>query len=145
MASRGLGFDVGAHVYLFSLGPSRLGIGASYAEIRATAIGSRARVRLLAPQLSFNFGTDRGWSYLSAGVGTGNVRTEVFDGVPGTAESGDVRNVNLGGGARWFVTRHAAVGFDVRFHRLAAGEPRGARAGTPQTMVVTIAVGVSLK
>src|SRR4051812_19442920 len=33
---RGFGLDAGAHVYLFSLGPARLGVGARAVLIRAT-------------------------------------------------------------------------------------------------------------
>lgn len=142
---RGFGVDVGAHVYFVSLGPSRVGAGISFVQVRGTAPDISSTVRLLAPQLSFNFGSENGWSYLSAGIGTARVDTELRGETTGTAESGSVRNLNFGGGARWFITSHAAVGFDFRFHRLAAGDARGTRPGTPRVMLVTTSVGVSLK
>lgn len=145
VAPRGFGFDAGAHVYLATLGPARIGVGASFAQIRGTSSDASATVRLLAPQLSVNFGSAAGWSYLSAGVGTGRVDTEVRRETTSAADSGSVPAINLGGGARWFLTDRAAVGFDVRFHRLAAGEPRGTIAGTPQVTLMTVSVGVSLK
>jgi hypothetical protein len=79
-------------------------------------------------ELSFNFGTASGWSYLSAGYGRGQVR-----------ETGWVASQHFGGGARWFVAERLAVGFDLRFHRLSAG------ATTPSTMPFVIAAGVSVR
>ena len=141
--ARGFGGEGGAHIYLLNLGRSRLGLGASYTIVRAAADGVTSDVRLLAPQISFNFGSANGWSYLSAGLGMSRVRTEIGTLTP--AESGSVRTINVGGGARWFLTSHLGVSFDVRFYRLGTGEPRGARAGTPPTTVVATALGLSIK
>jgi hypothetical protein len=129
--ARGFGFDVGAHIYLFSLGPARLGIGANYIEVRGTATDADATLQTIAPQLSFNFGTSDGWSYLSVGAGTARVKA---------IESASSSAINAGGGARWFMTRHLAVGFDVRFHTIGAdGDTMGA------STQVSAAVGLSLK
>ena len=129
--ARGFGFDVGAHIYLFSLGPARLGIGANYIEVRGTAADADATLQTIAPQLSFNFGTSDGWSYLSLGAGTARVNA-------GAEASSSA--INAGGGARWFLKRHLAVGFDVRFHKIAAdGDTMGA------STQVSAAVGFSLK
>src|SRR3989338_1983175 len=83
-----VGFDVGAHVYLFGVGPAQIGLGASLLRAggsasppKPTAAASTTppprqtlpdvdtRVQMFTPQLSLNFGSSRGWSYLSAGVG----------------------------------------------------------------------------
>ena len=129
--ARGFGFDVGAHIYLFSLGPARLGIGANYIEVRGTATDADATLQTIAPQLSFNFGTSDGWSYLSVGAGTARVNA---------VASASSSAINAGGGARWFMNRHLAVGFDVRFHKIAAdGDTMGA------STQVSAAVGFSLK
>jgi hypothetical protein len=134
--SRGFGLDVGGHVYLLSWGPSRVGVGVSYVRVRGTATTVAATVGAFAPQVSFNFGTRNGWSYLGAGWGRAWVRTTAEQ-LAGTAEreSGALAAVNFGGGARWFLTRHVGVGFDVRWHRLS---------GTPRTMLLTAAAGVSI-
>lgn len=145
VSTRGFGFEAGAHVYVTRVGSSRVGAGASFVHVRGTSPDASVTVRLLAPQVSFNFGTDDGWSYLSAGVGAARIGTDLQGQTARTAVSGTVRSVNYGGGARWFLTSHAAVGFDVRFHRLAAGEPRGTTAGTPQVTLTTVSVGISLK
>ena len=150
--SRGFGADVGGHVYLFNLGPARVGLGASVMVVRATATaassqaesvepGQRVTVtlRAVAPQISLNFGSRDGWSYLSAGVGVGNVNARTGDSSPGERGSGGLRTVNYGGGARWFVTPRMALGIDLRAYQLAAG------AGTPRVSVFAAGAGLSLR
>jgi hypothetical protein len=134
--SRAFGIDAGAHVYLFSLGPSRVGLGANYVRARGTTPGVAATFTTVAPQVSFNFGTVNGWSYLSAGYGRAAMVTRVESvGGPDTQESGSLASLNLGGGARWFLTRHVGIGFDVRWHRLG---------GTPGASVVSASAGFSV-
>lgn len=134
--SRGFGFDVGAHVYLFSLGPARVGLGASYLQARGTSDTVTANVSTVAPQISFNFGSSNGWSYLGAGLGRASVRTTAVQ-LSGTAEqeTGSVASINVGGGARWFLTSHIGIGFDVRWHRLSS---------TPTAMLLSAAAGFSI-
>lgn len=118
--SRAFGFDAGAHVYLFTLGPARIGLGASYLRVRGTTPGVTATFSTVAPQVSFNFGSTNGWSYLSAGYGRALVDTTVNDPTGSVRDSGSLGAVNFGGGARWFIRAHLGVGFDVRWHRLAS-------------------------
>jgi hypothetical protein len=112
--ARGFGFDVGGHVYLFTLGPARLGVGANVLRVRGTATDATTTLQIVSPQVSFNFGTADGWSYLSAGFGTAKVDTSDGD----TSASSNA--VNAGGGARWFLNRHLAIGFDLRVLKVAA-------------------------
>jgi hypothetical protein len=129
--SRGFGYDVGGHVYLFNLGPARLGLGVNVIGVRGTAPDATATMDILAPQLSFNFGSSDGWSYLSAGAGTARVKA---------AETASSSAINAGGGARWFLRRHIAVGFDLRWHKVAAdGETMDA------STVFAASVGFSVK
>ena len=115
--TRAFGFDVGGHVYLFQFGPARVGVGANLLRFRGTASPATTTVAAapdmktttttLAPQVSFNFGSSEGWSYLSAGFGTAHVNTarSSFDkGEALTHESGSLSSVNLGAGARWFAS-----------------------------------------
>ena len=134
--SRGFGFEAGAHVYVFSLGPARVGIGAAYTSARGTSETVTATVSALAPQVSFNFGSSNGWSYLGAGLGVAWIRTTAVQ-LSGEAEqeSGGVRALNFGGGARWFLTSHVGVGFDLRWHQLAS---------TPRTMLLSASAGFSI-
>jgi hypothetical protein len=146
--ARGFGIDVGAHIYVARLGPSRVGVGANLIQVRGSTPGISASARLIAPQVSFNFGTSEGWSYLSGGVGTAEIEGtyggSVLD-AETTRDSGITMATNFGGGARWFFTPRLAVGFDLRLHRVSAREATEARPGTPGTMVVAAAVGLSVK
>ena len=129
--ARGFGYDVGGHVYLFNLGPARLGLGINVIGVRGTAPDATATMNILAPQLSFNFGSSEGWSYLSAGAGTARVKA---------GETASSSAINAGGGARWFIRRHIAVGFDLRWHKIAAdGETMNA------STMFAASVGFSVK
>jgi hypothetical protein len=129
--SRGFGYDVGGHVYLFNLGPARLGLGVNVLGVRGTATDATTTMNILAPQLSFNFGSSDGWSYLSAGAGTARVNA---------GETASSSAINAGGGARWFIRRHIAVGFDLRWHKIAAdGETMDA------STLFAASVGFSIK
>jgi hypothetical protein len=129
--SRGFGYDVGGHVYLFNLGAARVGLGVSVIGVRGTATDATATMNVVAPQLSFNFGTSDGWSYLSVGAGTARVNAEA---------TGSSSAINAGGGARWFIKRHLGVGFDLRLHRIAAdGDVMG------DSMTFSASVGFSVK
>jgi hypothetical protein len=154
--ARGFGADVGVHVYPFGWGPSRVGVGVDilYARGSVAGAGLSTVVKGVAPQFSLNFGSRDGWSYLSAGYGVMTLRSEApvvttpiesddetvrTDTTGGAVESGSVAALNFGGGARWFLSRHLAVGFDLRFHRLSAGDV------TPSTMLFGATVGLSLR
>jgi hypothetical protein len=154
--SRGFGVDVGAHVYFLSVGLARIGVGANFVHVRSTAIAPVAAIddeqsvagpgqrltltmEMIAPQVSANFGSRDGWSYLSAGIGTASITTETADVMPGHQESGRLRSVNFGGGARWFIRPRLAFGFDLRAYRIAAG------AGTARTSVFAVGAGLSIR
>jgi hypothetical protein len=153
--SRGFGADVGAHVYLFNLGPARVGLGAGLLAVRATASASNTQaeagetaepvqrvamtLRAIAPQLSLNFGSGDGWSYLSAGVGVGSVHSRTENSLPGERESGRLRMLNYGGGARWFISPRLAFGHDLRAYQLAAGAP------TPRVSIFAAGAGLSFR
>ena len=129
--SRGFGYDVGGHIYLFNLGPARIGLGVSVVGVRGTAMDATTTMNIVAPQLSFNFGSSDGWSYLSIGAGIARVDAEA---------TGSSSALNAGGGARWFIKRHLGVGFDMRLHRIAAdGDIMG------DSMTFAASVGFSVK
>lgn len=174
--SRGYGIDAGAHVYLVQFGPARLGLGASLLRARGTIspgpvetdsadddddeTSSTSTAVLpdvaglltsIGPQVSVNFGTRAGWSYLSAGLGRARVSTRTSAFVdeagqvvaqPRLRESGTRSSINVGGGARWFAKSRLAFSFDVRFHIIGAG---GEDIPTPGTTLVAVAAGMSLR
>ena len=151
--ARGFGLDLGGHVYVFTIGPARVGLGAAVMLIRSSATVPVStedppqverlilNLRTVAPQVSFNFGSRDGWSYLSAGLGVAHVTTRTEQFAEGQRESGQLRSINFGGGARWFITERLAFGFDVRAHKLAAS----ASSGTPAMTMMAINAGLSLR
>src|SRR5690606_38702058 len=79
------------------------------------------RFASFAPQVSFNFGTGDGWSYISGGLGPVQLSL-VPDGLPPQPADEEVlRAVNYGAGARWFIKRHLAFTFDIRFYDIDPG------------------------
>ena len=168
--SRGFGLDAGGQVFVGGLGPARLGFGANVVRVRGTASTAagvqtsssgdllsllstadpiRVAMTLTAvtPQISFNFGSSDGWSYLSGGYGAAWIHTTaegtaiVPPGGPLTLDTTESASlaVNYGAGARWFMRRHVAVGFDIRFLRIRS---TGLRPGTTQFLA---SAGVSLR
>jgi hypothetical protein len=173
---RGFGLGVGGHVYVAHLGVSRVGVGVDVLRVRGTAvtpptttsststgtttssvavsalntagqIDVAMTMTAIAPQLSFNFGTREGWSYLSGGYGAAQMRTAATgeQQVPLTGRTTLIRDdgrsaaVNYGGGARWFIRGRMAVGFDLRFYRIAAAGTR------PSAKLVVASAGLSVR
>ncbi len=58
--SRGFGFEAGAHVYPLRLGGAQVGVGAAFAQVRRSSADAAATLRLVAPQISCNFGSGNG-------------------------------------------------------------------------------------
>jgi hypothetical protein len=162
--TRGFGIELGGHVYLFRLGAARVGVGVSAMRVRhrtspadppstgttpppaQTVPDVEATLTTLAPQVSFNFGTADGWSYLSAGYGRAQVNTATLGTTTDTLqEQGPLNAINIGGGARWFRSRHLAITFDVRFHILAARPEELPLVGTPRSTVLSAGAGISLR
>lgn len=147
--ARGFGLDAGGHVYLGRFGPGQLGVGASVVQVRGTTPeGTRLTMRVIAPQVSLNFGTRDGWSFLSGGVGIANARGE-FSGnstVSASSRASDtMMAINGGGGARWFMTPHLAVGFDLRLHWIGGQSAKVALAGTPADFLFMASAGLSVR
>jgi len=155
----GIGVQAAAHLYLLKVKAVTFGIGAEFAASRArqspaagasttTGIALRPveeRFSTFSPQLSLNFGTGRGWSYLSGGLGVSNwaLVPEGQEGFPPDSEP--LKTLNYGGGARWFMKSHLAFSFDVRFYAINPGAPYQGFPGTPRTTLLVIGAGVSIK
>ncbi len=67
------------------------------------------------------------------------ITTTTLDLAEARRESGTLIAINAGGGARWFLGRRFAVGFDARLHRVAATET------TPASILFAISAGISLR
>jgi hypothetical protein len=153
----GLGVDMGAHVYLLKWRAVTFGLGGEVTFGRAhstpsTAAGQtlglqpvRERFLSAAPQLSFNFGTGHGWSYLSGGIGRSVWSIHLDAEEPGEADLEPLKTINYGGGARWFAKPHLAFSFDIRFYAIDPGTPQFGFPGSPRTTLMIIGAGVSVK
>lgn len=155
LPGRGLGLDAAAHVYLVRWRAMTIGVGAQLTLARATSSPPGQAPGLLrpvtsrfvafTPQLSFNFGTGDGWSYVSGGLGPSQWSIIPGGADPGPADEERLRVVNYGGGARWFARPHLAFTFDVRFYDIDPGPPHFDRPGSPRSRMIVIGAGISVK
>ena len=157
LPTRGLGLAVGAHLYPVRKRNFALGLGG---EILLRARASHTipasvdgglegptivtRLTAVSPQLSLNFGKRNGWSYLSGGLGWAKLTTELQDESLQEPQS-NARTLNYGGGARWFIKKHLAFSFDVRFYAISPQEATLTRPGTSRTTVMVLSAGVSAR
>lgn len=155
LPGRGLGLAGGINVY-----PVRrkvtLGVGAEVLISRASktlepeqedgAPGPTVNTRfsVLSPQVSLNFGSNRGWSYISGGLGWGRFTTEREDDPVGDP-TGRPRVFNYGGGARWFAKDHLAFTLDLRFYTVDAQEATIDRPPYPKMRLMVFSAGVGFK
>jgi hypothetical protein len=155
----GLGFQVGLHLYPLRWRAVTFGLGGELTAGRShqtpdpgtmTSGGtllrsSEEKFFSVSPQISFNFGTGHGWSYISGGLGSSRwaIVPEGQDGFPPDSEP--LKTVNYGGGARWFMKRHLAFSFDVRFYAINPGSDYAGFPGSPRTRLTVIGAGVSIK
>ena len=156
LPGRGLGVDIGAHLYLIRWRAITIGIGGELIMARANrtfdvqaGLTSPRPVTehftSVAPQISFNFGTGDGWSYLSGGIGR-SVWSIVPDGQASRlADEDQLQTINYGGGARWFAKKHLAFSVDVRFYAINPGLAELGYPGSPRTTLVVMGGGISLK
>lgn len=163
--SRGLGFEVGAHVNVLRRRSMALGIGGTWLVARGstsppappegpssastqTVPDVSTRVTGLAPQLSLNFGHSLGWSYLSVGLGRTRAQSEAT--LPGPTtfaprDSAWVKTLNYGGGARWFVNDRLGVGFDLRWHKVGLVPATATHPGAGRSSLLVAGAGIVLK
>jgi hypothetical protein len=152
----GLGVDVGAHLYplrwkavTFGVGLSGV-FGRSHASPIKQSDGSTigkdvtARFSAIAPQLSFNFGSAAGWSYLSGGLGSARLELRTPDTPPDTVWPRR-KTINYGGGGRWFIRDRMAVTFDVRFYAMNPVPATPNTLQSPRLRMLVISIGVSLR
>jgi hypothetical protein len=151
----GLGGDIAVHLYPFKWRQMTFGIGGQLTLVRAHRVPEPSagavlrpvteRFVSLAPQLSFNFGSGDGWSYLSGGVSASqwSIVPDGLDLLPPDLER--LKTINYGGGARWFAEPHLAFSFDVRFYAINPSTAVGILPRGPRTTLLVVGAGVSLK
>ena len=152
----GFGFDLGANVYPLRFKKVTIGAGGQLTLGRSHGAGSvqqgltvfrpvTEQYTEAAGQISFNFGTGSGWSYLSGGFGPGEWSLVPDGAAKAPSDQERLRVYNYGGGARWFAKSHLAFTFDVRFHDIYPGSPFFGNPGSPRVKMLVIGAGVSLK
>ena len=156
LPGRGLGLSAGVHVYPVRMGKVTLGLGGELLVSRARRTLDPAedggtpgpavsgRFSSLSPQLSLNFGSRRGWGYVSAGIGFARFTVE-NDAAPVASSDSRVRTINYGGGARWFAKEHLAFTFDLRFHRYDPQDAIVGRPAYPGGRMTVLSAGMSVK
>jgi hypothetical protein len=156
LPGRGLGVSAGAHLYLFRMGKVTVGVGGEWIVSRGRHTQEPAqeggtagptvetRFSALSPQVSLNFGSRRGWSYLSAGLGRARFTTERENAPVGDASS-DPSAINYGGGARWFAKEHLAFTFDVRWYRIDPQDATLTRPAYDGRRMLVLSAGISVK
>ena len=153
--NRGLGLEAAFHTYVYKLAAVTFGLGGELLYNHAhgspastpdnTLHPVTSNLVSVAPQLSLNFGTGDGWSYISGGWGATRWSL-VPDGASAqAADEAWVSTLDYGGGARWFMKPHLAFHFDVRFRSISAGAAGPTLPGTPRVNLFVIGVGASFK
>jgi hypothetical protein len=153
LPGRGFGGNVAVHLFPFKLGAVTFGLGGRLMTVQAQATPEPVtglqpvseRLTYLGPQLSFNFGTGAGWSYLSGGIAasTWSVVSDATDPLPPDEER--LKTIDYGGGARWFAKPHLAFSFDVRFYAVNPSTPAQGLPAGPRATFLVFAAGISLK
>jgi hypothetical protein len=150
----GLGVTVGAHWYPLRRHRITFGLGgeALFSRGRRTPPAAEGfdplpsvetRFSSYAPQLSFNFGTEQGWSYLSGGIGAS--RFSVTPEGSTRRQPDRPQTINYGGGARWFVRPRLAFTFDLRFYAVRPFQPTDTDPGRPRMTLMVVNLGASFK
>jgi hypothetical protein len=152
----GLGLHAGAHFYVFKWKAMTVGLGGSVVAARAHAGEKVSDGAVIAPavtetfthaapELSFNFGSGNGWSYISGGIGLSTWSIVPEGSVPASADEERLRTVTYGGGARWFIKKRLAFSFDARFYQVDPGTPTIFGAASPRTTMFIAGAGISVK
>jgi hypothetical protein len=156
LPGRAFGLVGGAHLYPLRLGKVTIGLGA---EVMAARRGRtldtgtedepaettvNTRFSALSPQISFNFGSRDGWSYISGGIGWSTFTAERVDAPLPDPESRS-KTINYGGGARWFAKKRLALSMDLRFYAVNPQEPTSTRPGVSRMTLMAFSVGAAVR
>jgi hypothetical protein len=151
LPAHGLGLESAVHVYPLKFHAVTFGLGGQLLLIRSTSSpdaplrSATGQMTSVAPQLSLNFGTGDGWSYISGGYGVTRWSLRP-DGAPAVAaDEAWVSTVDYGAGARWFAKPHLAFHFDIRWRTISAGAPQATLPGAPRLNMFVLGAGISLK
>lgn len=153
LPGRGLGGDLAVHAYPFKYRAITFGIGGRVTTLRAHRTQEASsllrpvteRFTYLGPQLSFNFGTGTGWSYISGGIAASTWSVVPDGSMAQPPDEERLRTIDYGGGARWFAKPHLAFSLDVRLYAINPSSPAPGLSSGLRTTLFVVGVGVSLK
>jgi len=154
LPNRGPGGAIDAHLYVLRSRTFALGVGAELMAQRGSAkvtdeTGAltgptvHQRIRGVAPQISLNFGTYDGWSYVTAGMGPMTFAS-YLDTEPSEPPPSKM-TINLGGGARWFFSNHLAFTVDVRFYQTKPETQTEFYPGRQRTRLLVLSAGLGIR
>jgi hypothetical protein len=150
----GLGGRIGLHVYLFKWKAITVGVGGEVFSARSTSTPSDATAGLVAVserltsgdgQVSFNFGSAHGWSYLSGGIGRSQWSILPAGQSATSADTELLPTANYGGGGHWSIKRHLGFSLDVRLYEIQPGTATVVGPGSPRTRLLVFGAGIFLK
>lgn len=150
----GMGGRAGAHFYLLKYRAITLGVGgevligkSSSTPVAGTPglVPVDERLSGAASQVSFNFGSGHGWSYISGGIGRSRWSVHPSGQAEIPADTESLPTTNYGGGARWSIKRHVGFGLDVRIYEIQPGSQTAFGPGSPRTRLLVIGAGLFLK
>lgn len=155
LPKRGLGARAAFHFYPARVGGVVVGLGVVGLwtrgsvtpvdrEGRPSGPSGETTLMSLLPEISFNFGSRDGWSYVSAGFGGSIYRSRLQAASEATA-SPRVRTVAFGAGARWFARPHVAFSFDLRWLALGSQAATIDTPARPKTTRLVASAGVSVR
>lgn len=156
LPSWGPGINAGVHVYPVRWKRVTFGLGASYVwggrtrtqdvlnqESEPSGPKVTTRLRGFAPQISFNFGSRDGFSYLSGGLSPTTLTVSREDESEETGRG--AKTINYGGGARWFFSDRTAFSIDLRFYAIAPQLASESGGGHPRMTQMIFSAGVSFR
>ena len=150
----GLGARVGVHAYVFKWKAITVGVGGEVFSARSASTPPEGPAGLVAVterltsadgQVSFNFGSAHGWSYLSGGLGRSQWAIIPAGQSSTFADSETLPTANYGGGAHWSIKRHLGFSLDVRLYEIQPGSATIIGPGSPRTRLLVFGAGIFLK
>jgi hypothetical protein len=149
----GFGGRVGVHVYLFKWKAITFGVGGEAFSARSTSAPDTSlglasvteRLTSADGQISLNFGSGHGWSYLSGGVGGSQWSIIPAGQSAGPSDIESLPTANYGGGAHWSIKKHLGFSLDVRIYEIKPGNPTSTGPGSPRTRLLVVGAGIFLK
>lgn len=159
LPTRTFGLVGGAHVYPLRSSKVTLGLGGNLVLTHGSKTldveqqGSTELVKgptvrrhfmSVSPEISLNFGSRNGWSYISFGMfGASKLYLDRAD-AP-AADAPYRKTLNYGGGARWFTRDHLALSVDFRWYSVSEQLASAGIVAQPRTTLLILSGGIAIR